>query len=187
MKTEIIVAMIAGLTAIVTAITTAILNTRNSRKIELLKTQLEQKQVKDNEVMKWLLSYKTDMIHQHLSSLKEFLTIVQYSKDRLRSIFDVYDNLFPEERKQQLQMIQQSVIDKYAQTRYHFDTTPYGEQAHSIKSRLLFIIAKLLSTDSRDQAFIHVLIEDISVKQNELHKGMEQEILQLYHSIQSTV
>lgn len=187
MKTEIIVAIIAALTAIITGITTIIVNTRNSRKIEILKIELEQKKAKDNEVMKWLLSFKTDRIHQHLSSLKEFLTVVQYSKDRLRSILDAYDSILPEERRQQLQTIQQAIIDKYALTRYYFDSTPYGEHAHFIKSHLLLMIIKLLSADSQDHAQIRSLTEEISLRQNELHKGMEEEIVQLYESIQTTV
>jgi len=187
METAIMVSLITGLTAISTAIITVIVNTRNSRKIETLKTELEQKKVKDNEIMKWLLSYKTDMIHQHLASLKEFLSVVQYSKDRLRSILQANGSMFPEEKKQQLQIIQQAIIDKYSITRYYFDNTPFGEQAHFIKSNLLLIITKLLSDNGTDNSLILSLIEEISVRQNKLRIGMEQEILQLYHSIQSTI
>lgn len=187
MKTEILVAVISGFAVSLTTIVTVIVNARNSRRIEALKTALEQKKEKDNEVMKWLLSYQTDIIHQHLLSLKEFLTVVQYSKDRLRSILEIYDHMIIEERQAQLEAIRQSVIDKYAATRFYFDSTPYGGQAHLIKSKLLLIITKLLTGGKPDMSLKRLLIDEISMSQHELHKGMEREILQRYHTIQNKV
>ncbi|PWV55534.1 hypothetical protein [Chitinophaga sp. S165] len=187
MQTEILVAVIAAIAAVVTAITSAVINIRNSQKIELLKNELERKKVKDQEIMKWLISYKTDMVDQHLVSLKDFLTILQYSKDRLRNIFINYDSIISEERAGQLQNVQHAIIEKYSMTRYYFDNTVWGDLAHNIKSNLLSIIGELSSTNDLDRAMITSLIHDVSVKQNELHKGMEQEILQLYQSLQNSL
>lgn len=184
MKTEILVAIITGTAAIATAIATVIINTRNSRRIETLRSALEQKKEQDNEVMKWLLSHQTSMFNQHLVSLREFLSIVQHSKDQLRHLLDAADGILPDERKSQLHTIRKSIIDKYATTRYYFDTTPYGDQAHLIKSKLL-VISNLLLGGKRQYPEVCSLIHEVSVCQNELHKGMEKELLVRYRSIQN--
>jgi hypothetical protein len=73
MEIKITVAIITSLASIIVAIFTTWRSYAQSKKIELLKNEMEVKKIKDEQIFKYMLSYNAEQINQYFIHLKQFL------------------------------------------------------------------------------------------------------------------
>lgn len=188
MNTAIVVALLGTFTTLITAILVAWNTRKQSIAIAKLKARLGQENIEVNTVIAWLFAHNTDTIKQYRVSAKEFLSVVQYAKDRLRNIADTYDHWFPEERTQHLVEIQEMVITKYSATRYELDNnTICSYKAHRMKGLVLTVAEMLITPQYYGMEFIQECIMEVSARQLELREEVEKEIQQLCSVIRSKV
>jgi hypothetical protein len=139
MDVQLLITIVTASTTLITAIAVALINYRNNKKIENIKSEIESKSKKDNEIFKFLLTYETENINQYLIALKEFLQKSQESKDKIKQLFSNH-TLIKEERKQKLEVIREEIIKVYSKNVYYFNLSDKKSIAHSVKNLLIELI-----------------------------------------------
>lgn len=185
MNSKILFAIITGLIGLITALATGIWTLIQSKKIEKLKTELELKKDKDTQIFKYFLSYETDTINQYFFHLKDFLIKTQAFKDQIREIIKNFDKYFPKELNEKLTDIKLSIIDQYSKSVFYFNKADPNKNAHTIKNLFIELIDSIISRDERDPHNINEQLSEISERQIQLQKVMEEEIEKLLDSIKN--
>jgi hypothetical protein len=156
-------------------------------KLEKIKMDLDLEKEKHLQLVKWLITYETNIMDQVHVNLKEYFKTTQHIKDQLREFVRFNEREVAEERNKSLLKLRDEIICKYSEARFYFEDTALNRSAHTIKGSFLVIIHMLLSDEPHETTHMTELIDLITIHQQELHKGMTTEINRLYQSLQTSV
>lgn len=125
-----------------------------------------------------------------LTTLEEvfhrYITVVQHTKDSLRSYIHLSECMSKSKRLAILHELREKLTDCYSSSRAYFDSTPYGGHAHIVKSGLLNVILKLESGQPYDPIDLLDAINLISSDQQHFTQGMRHAVTQLQYTLQQT-
>jgi len=181
MNSSILIPVITGIIALITAVITSYWTYIQSKRIETLKRELEVQKETDSQIFKFLLSYETDKVNQILIALKEYLTLVQTSKDQIRDIGHNRNVYFGEESESKLIEIRKSIIEQYAKSVYYFNENDVGKNAHTIKNYFLEIIDDIMIEGCQSDQ-IDILLKKISITQDQLQAVVQIKIEEIISS-----
>lgn len=185
MDSKILFAIITGAIGLITALATGILTLVQSGKIEKLKNELELKKDKDTQIFKYFLSYETNTINQYFIHLKDFLIKTQAFKDQIREIAKNIDKYFPKELNEKLTEIKLSIIDQYSKSVFYFNKADPNKNAHTIKNLFIELIDSIITRDETESRNVNEQLNEISKRQIQLQKVMEEEIEKLLDTIKN--
>lgn len=185
MDSKILLAILTGAIGLITALATGIWTLIQSRKIEKLKNELELKKDKDSQIFKYFFTYETDTINQYFVHLKDFLIKTQAFKDQIREIAKNFEKYFPKELNEKLEVIKSSIIDQYSKSVFYFNKADPNRNAHTIKNIFIELIDSLINQDERELCKLNEQLDEISKRQIQLQKVMEEEIEKLLDTIKN--
>jgi hypothetical protein len=183
MDAKIQLAIFTGIIGLITAIVAGTMTFFQSRKIEKLKNELELQKDKDTQVFKYFLAYETDTINQYFIHLKDFLIKTQAHKDQLREIIKNGHKYFPKELNDNLTGIKQSLINEYSKSVFYFNKADTDRNAHTIKNLFIELIDSINSQDENSSHKLNEQLNEISIRQIQLQKIMEEEIDKLLDAV----
>jgi hypothetical protein len=185
MDTKILIALITGSVGILTAILSSVLSYKQSKKIAKLNKELETKKVKDEEIIKFILTYDTQNINQSILHLKDYLKITQYNKDKIKELINNCEKSFSDELKQELTKIKNEIIEQYSKSVYYFNKVDTEKYAHSIKNIFCDIIDKLDSDVNSEKDQLFSMIKIISEKQYNLQLSIEHYVDEMLNKLKN--
>lgn len=185
MESKILFAIITGLIGLITALSASFWTFIQSRKIEKLKNELELKKEKDSQTFRFILTYETDTINQYFIHLKEFLITTQTYKDQIRELTKNLDNYFPKELNEKLNEIKLSIINQYSKSVFYFNKADHDKHAHTIKNLFIEVLDLLISNKVLQPESISEQLNEISKRQIQLQKAMEEEIEKLLSTVKN--
>lgn len=176
MDAKILIALITGIIGLLTAILSSIISYCQSKKIAKLNHELETKKIKDEEIIKFLLTYDTQNINHSILHLKDYLKTSQYNKDKLKELINNCDKRFSDEIKKELLEIKNEIIEQYSKSVYYFNKADSEKYAHSIKNIFCDITDEILSDLTFDKESLISKIKIISDKQFNLQTSIEHHV-----------
>ncbi|WP_212004857.1 hypothetical protein [Chitinophaga sp. HK235] len=163
-----------------TSVFTTIFNAFSKRKL----FQLQKKDARQKQVSDYLLNTSTAHINQLDNTLRQYISVVQRTKDQLRVFIYTSHNMSKKRKAATLHLLREELINCYSASRSYFDSTPYGGHAHLVKSGLLNIILELESSCEYDPENLLEAINLVTSDQDQLCKGLARSVHQMRQSLE---
>lgn len=136
------------------------------------------------QVSSFIFNSHTSNITQLEEALRKYITVVQLTKDHLRTYIYTAHHMSKNKRMTSLYQLRENLIGCYADHRPFFDSTPYGGHAHIVKSGLLNVILKLESSSSFNPEDLLEAINFLASDQEQMTRGIRRTVSQMQQDLQ---
>jgi hypothetical protein len=182
MEPKLFYILVTAVIGIITTFVTIILNTRQSKQIELLKNSLEQKKDIDTQKFKFLFELHTEKILDYLNHCEKYVKTIQGIKSEIKEILK--DNEHIPNYTDQLKDLKKKINSEYTDSSFAFNKIDKSGKAHSIKNDIIDLVDKLYKNESVDfNQIMDIDLVKISIKQKEFQIEVEKEMEKLINNL----